>query len=184
VRTVTDERLEPISGEAAPEDSGSALRTVLEWVVLVACALLVAFVVKTFVFQAFYIPSESMVPTLAVGDRVLVNKLADRFGDPDRFDIEVFRAPEGTETAEIKDLVKRVVGLPDETIEGRDGRIYIDGKLLEEPFLPPGTQSRTFGPVRAPSDPSRYLRGTTSCSATTASSRRTRPTSARSLDHP
>jgi signal peptidase I len=150
VRTVTDERLEPISGEAAPEDSGSALRTVLEWVVLVACALLVAFVVKTFVFQAFYIPSESMVPTLAVGDRVLVNKLADRFGDPDRFDIEVFRAPEGTETAEIKDLVKRVVGLPDETIEGRDGRIYIDGKLLEEPFLPPGTQSRTFGPVEVP----------------------------------
>lgn len=147
---MTDETVQPIEDEAAPTGSGSALRTVVEWIGLVACALLVAFVVKTFVFQAFYIPSESMVPTLAVGDRVLVNKLADRFGDPNRFDIEVFLAPKGTETAEIKDLVKRVVGMPGETIEGRDGRIYIDGRLLDEPFLPPGTQSRTFGPVEVP----------------------------------
>jgi len=147
---VTDETVEPIEDEVTPEGPGSALRTVVEWIVLIGCALLVAFVVKTFVFQAFYIPSESMVPTLEVGDRVLVNKLGDRLHDPNRFDIEVFLAPKGTETAEIKDLVKRVVGLPNETIEGRDGRIYIDGELLEEPFLPPGTQSRTFGPVRIP----------------------------------
>ena len=147
---MTDEQIAPIEDEESSGDSGSALRTVVEWIALVACALLVAFVVKTFIFQAFYIPSESMVPTLEVGDRVLVNKLADRLHDPNRFDIEVFLAPKGTETAEIKDLVKRVVGLPGETIEGRDGRIYIDGEVLEEPFLPPGTQSRTFGPVEVP----------------------------------
>lgn len=147
---MTDEQIAPIEDEESSEDSGSALRTVVEWIALIACALLVAFVVKTFIFQAFYIPSESMVPTLEVGDRVLVNKLADRLHDPNRFDIEVFLAPKGTETAEIKDLVKRVVGLPGETIEGRDGRIYIDGEVLEEPFLPPGTQSRTFGPVEVP----------------------------------
>ncbi|MFM7617701.1 MAG: signal peptidase I [Actinomycetes bacterium] len=147
---MTDDLIAPIKDEESSEDSGSALRTVIEWIALIACALLVAFVVKTFIFQAFYIPSESMVPTLEVGDRVLVNKLADRLHDPNRFDIEVFLAPKGTETAEIKDLVKRVVGLPGETIEGRDGRIYIDGEVLEEPFLPPGTQSRTFGPVEVP----------------------------------
>lgn len=129
---------------------GSAVRTVVEWVVLVACAVLVAVVVKTFLFQAFYIPSESMVPTLEVGDRVLVNKLSYRLHDPHRFDIVVFTAPKGTETADIKDLVKRVVGLPGETIEGRDGNIYIDGRLINEPFLPPGTRSRTFAPVKIP----------------------------------
>jgi signal peptidase I len=152
---VTDEMVDPIQDEddlTTEGDSRSVLRTALEWIALIACALLVAFVVKTFVFQAFYIPSESMVPTLEVGDRVLVNKLADRLHDPNRFDIEVFEAPEGTETDEIKDLVKRVIGLPNETIEGRDGRIYIDGKVLEEPFLPAGTQSRTFGPVKVPPD--------------------------------
>ena len=148
---MTDEMTEPIDGDVGDtEGSSSVLRTALEWIVLIACALLVAFVVKTFVFQAFYIPSESMVPTLEVGDRVLVNKLADRMHDPHRFDIEVFHAPKGTETPEIKDLVKRVIGLPEETIEGRGGQIYIDGRLLEEPFLPPGTQSRTFGPVQVP----------------------------------
>ena len=150
---MTDDVIDPIEDEddATTDDgSTSVLRTALEWIALIACALLVAFVVKTFVFQAFYIPSESMVPTLQVGDRVLVNKLADRLHDPHRFDIEVFHAPKGTETAEIKDLVKRVVGLPGETIEGRDGQIYIDGQLLPEPFLPQGTQSRTFGPVKVP----------------------------------
>jgi len=126
------------------------LRTVVEWIVLVGAALLVAFIVKTFLFQAFYIPSDSMVPTLVVGDRVLVNKLSYRAHEPNRFDIVVFLAPKGTETALIKDLVKRVVGLPGETIEGRDGRILINGAVIEEPFLPAGTQSRTFGPVKVP----------------------------------
>jgi signal peptidase I len=149
---VTDDLIDPIEDEddTTTDGASSVVRTAIEWIALIACALLVAFVVKTFVFQAFYIPSESMVPTLEVGDRVLVNKIADRLHDPNRFDIEVFRAPKGTETALIKDLVKRVIGLPGETIEGRDGRIYIDGRLLDEPFLPAGTQSRTFGPVKVP----------------------------------
>jgi signal peptidase I len=61
-----------------------------------------------------------------------------------RGDIVVFEAPPGQETAEIHDLVKRVIGLPGETIEGRGGRIYIDGDLLEEPYLPDGAASKTF----------------------------------------
>ncbi len=126
------------------------IRTVVEWIVLIGAALLVAFIVKTFLFQAFYIPSDSMVPTLVVGDRVLVNKLSYRAHEPNRFDIVVFLAPKGTETALIKDLVKRVVALPGETIEGRDGRILINGAVIEEPFLPAGIQSRTFGPVKVP----------------------------------
>jgi len=119
-------------------------RVALEWGGFIVAALVIAFVVKTFIFQAFYIPSESMVPTLEIGDRVLVNKLSYDLHDVNRGDIVVFEAPAGTRTAEIKDLVKRVVGLPGETIAGRQGEIYIDGKVLDEPWLPEGTQSRQF----------------------------------------
>jgi signal peptidase I len=127
-------------------------RTAAEWGILIAAALLIAIVIRSFVFQAFYIPSESMVPTLRVGDRVLVNKLSYKLHDPRRGDIAVFRAPEEAQTADIKDLVKRIVGLPGETIQGKDGRVYIDGRPLSEPYLPEGTRSRDFGPEKVPPD--------------------------------
>jgi signal peptidase I len=126
-------------------------RQIIEWVVLILCALGIAFLIKTFLFQAFYIPSESMVPTLKVGDRVLVNKLSYHLHPVHRGDIVVFGAPPGTETAQIKDLVKRVIGLPGETIEGRaDGHVYINGVLLKEPYLPKDVRSKQFGPYRVP----------------------------------
>ncbi len=135
-------------GARRPERS--TRRTVIEWLVLIAGALLIALLIKTFLFQAFYIPSESMVPTLKVGDRVLVNKLSYRLHDVNRGDLVVFKAPPGTETAQIRDLVKRVVGLPGETVEGRGGRIYIDGRRLAEPYLPAGVMSKDFGPEKVP----------------------------------
>jgi signal peptidase I len=125
------------------------LWTTIEWVVLIGAALLIALLIKTFLFQAFWIPSESMVPTLREDDRVLVNKLSYRLHDVHRGDIVVFKAPEGAES-QIEDLVKRVVGLGGETIEGRDGVIFIDGRPLEEPYLPQGTVSRTFAPTEVP----------------------------------
>ncbi len=124
----------------------------LEWGILIVAALVIAIVIRTFVFQAFYIPSESMVPTLKVGDRVLVNKLSYKLHDPRRGDIIVFKAPPAAETADIKDLVKRLIGLPGDTIEGKDGRIYINGKALDEPYLPKDVKSRTFGPEKVPPD--------------------------------
>jgi len=127
-------------------------RTAIEWGVLIVAALVIAIVIRTFVFQAFYIPSESMVPTLKIGDRVLVNKLSYKLHDPRRGDIAVFKAPAAARTEEIKDLVKRVVGLPGDTIEGKDGHIYIDGRVLSEPYLPSGTQSRTFPAEKVPSN--------------------------------
>ena len=68
-------------------------RTIIEWAILIGSALLIALLIKTFLFQAFYIPSESMKPTLKVGDRVLVNKLSYRLHDVNRGDIVVFETP-------------------------------------------------------------------------------------------
>src|SRR6476620_713799 len=85
-------------------------RLAIEWTVLIVAALVIAFLIKTFLFQAFYIPSESMVPTLEVGDRVLVNKLSYDFHDVHRGDIVVFDAPPLARSNDIKDLVKRVIG--------------------------------------------------------------------------
>jgi signal peptidase I len=116
----------------------------LEWIVLVVASLAVALVVRAFLIQAFYIPSESMLPTLHKDDRVLVNKLSYRLHDVHRGDVIVFEAPPGTSTSEVKDLIKRVVGLPGETIEGRAGEIYIDGKPLNEPYLSEAVRSREF----------------------------------------
>jgi signal peptidase I len=148
----TEERVgEPIaplsSGQSRRSRSG---RAALEWGILLVAALVIAIVIRTFVFQAFYIPSESMVPTLKIGDRVLVNKLSYKLHDPRRGDIVVFKAPPAAATADIKDLVKRLVGLPGDSIEGKDGKIYINGRALSEPYLPKGTQSRTFGPQKVP----------------------------------
>jgi signal peptidase I len=129
-------------GRRSTKPAKSTRRVVLEWLALIASALIIAFLIKTFLFQAFYIPSESMVPTLEVGDRVLVNKLSYDFHDVHRGDIVVFDAPALARSNDIKDLVKRVIGLPGETVTyPGDGHIYIDGHLLKEPYLPKGTQT-------------------------------------------
>jgi signal peptidase I len=136
-----------VEGKGKP----SGLRNVLEWVVIAGGALLVAFVIKTFLLQAFYIPSLSMAPTLTVNDRVLVNKLSYDLHDINRGDVVVFESPpnEGSQT---KDLIKRVIGLPGETVEAHDGRIYVNGQELEEPYLGPDVSTQPFEKVTIPPD--------------------------------
>jgi len=128
----------------------SGLRNAVEWVVIIGGAFLVAFVVKTFLIQAFFIPSGSMLPTLHANDRVLVNKLSYDLHDVNRGDLIVFERPEGESAGQIKDLIKRVVGLPGERIEQRDGDVYIDGDLLEEPYLVDGTETTNLEPQTVP----------------------------------
>jgi signal peptidase I len=149
---MVDERVSLPEARPAPPPKAkpSTLRGAVEWVVILVGALLVALVVKTFLLQAFYIPSASMEPTLKKDDRVLVNKLSYDFHDVRRGDVVVFRSPPGEDNPEIKDLIKRVIGLPGETVEGRDGRVYINGNPLKEPYLPAGTTTSSFGPEKIP----------------------------------
>ena len=139
-------------------------RLAIEWTVLIVAALVIAFLIKTFLFQAFYIPSESMVPTLKVGDRVLVNKLSYDLHDVNRGDIIVFKAPPEAEAGNIKDLVKRVVGLPGDVVEARDEngaacdtedlskrcQVYVNDRRLEEPYLPDGTTTVNLPRTKVP----------------------------------
>jgi len=118
-------------------------RTIIEWAILIGSALLIAILIKTFLFQAFYIPSESMKPTLNVGDRVLVNKVSYRLHDVNRGDIVVFETPPKAKDAngEIKDLVKRVIALPGETFSAHRGAVFINGRRLKESYLQQGVQT-------------------------------------------
>ena len=127
-------------------------RAIIEWVVVLIVALGVAVGMRTFVVQTFYIPSGSMEPTLNIGDRILVDKLSYHLHAVHRGDIIVFARPPG-ETLEpgVNDLVKRVIGLPGETISGQNGQVYINGKPLAEPWLPKGVVTGNFSPVKIPS---------------------------------
>ena len=126
--------------DVEPPAKHRRLQGSLEWIAVVVGALVVALVVKTFLFQAFYIPSESMEPTLEKGDRVLVNKVSYDLHDVNRGDVIVFELDEQDVGDDgIKDLIKRVVGLPGDVVESRGGVVYVNDRALEEPYLEEGT---------------------------------------------
>jgi signal peptidase I len=151
---LSQEVITPTTEESEPKRN-SALRFLKELPVLIALALGIALLIKAFLVQAFFIPSASMEPTLTRGDRVLVNKLSYRFGEPDRGDVIVFRDPYpnpcegedahtpdcnrsvprralnwfaevfGLPTGDTRDFIKRIVALPGETIAMDDGDVYV-----------------------------------------------------------
>jgi len=115
-------------------------RWIVEWAVVLVVAILVALGIRTFVVQTFFIPSASMEPTLEIGDRILVDKLSYHLHAVHRGDIVVFATPPGEDAGpNVKDLVKRVIGLPGETISSAGGQVVINGKPLKEPWLVKGT---------------------------------------------
>ena len=126
-------------------------RNIVEWVGIVAGALILALIVKTFLFQAFYIPSLSMYPTLHKGDRVLVNKVSYDLHDVHRGDIVVFERPP-SEPASIKDLIKRVIGLPGDVIEAREGIVYVNGTALVEKYIDSGDRTDNLPRQTIPKD--------------------------------
>ncbi|HUY20762.1 MAG TPA: signal peptidase I [Acidimicrobiales bacterium] len=120
---------------ARPSRPQSRLRVLLGWVVFIAVVLVVAIVARAYVVQTFYVPTPSMVPTLMPGDRILVDKL---FSTVHRGDIVVFHdvsADQGGPPI----LVKRVIGLPGETISSEGNTVLIDGRPLRESWLVPLT---------------------------------------------
>lgn len=132
---------EPVpSEEHAGKRRSSATRSAVEWIVVVVGAVVVALLIKTFVMQAFFIPSASMRPTLEENDRVLVNKLSYHLHDVNRGDVVVFEKGADLQADPTKDLIKRVIGLPGDSLVFKDGQVYVNGQLLDESaYLPAGT---------------------------------------------
>ncbi|MGH9077529.1 MAG: signal peptidase I [Acidimicrobiales bacterium] len=121
-------------------------KALFEWFVIIVATVLVTLVVKTFLVQAFYIPTGSMAPTLKPGDRVLVTKA---LYSVNRGDVIVFKKPPTDHSpGATDDLIKRVIGLPGDRVSGRGGYVYIDGRKLDEHWLPAVDQGVTsaFGP--------------------------------------
>jgi signal peptidase I len=154
--------------EAGPvRRAESPWRFVRETAVLIGTAVLIAFLVKTFVAQAFYIPSGSMLPQLQVDDRVVVSKLSYRLHEPRRGDIVVFDEPGhrlsddsplpervgrgllqsiGLAAPSTDEYIKRVIALPGERVEARGGHVYVNGRRVVEPYLPRGLRTGDFPP--------------------------------------
>jgi signal peptidase I len=140
----------------------------LPGLILIAFAL--ALLIKTFLVQAFFIPSGSMLPTLHIGDRVLVNKLVYTVGQPQRRDIIVFQNPKlpepdrgffggiwnwlieglGVSSDPNRDFIKRVIGLPGDTVEVRHGRVFVNGDRLNEPYARDERDDSDYGPQTIP----------------------------------
>jgi len=173
--SVTDTDPRTDEGDLEPVDSEQDERKPFwkELPVLIVIAFIAALLIKTFLLQAFYIPSASMEPTLQNGDRVLVEKVSYRFGGPERGDVVVFERdvqtvapPEdgsfiediteglrslfGFPTQGTQDFIKRVMAVSGDTIEGRDGIVYVNGQAVEEPYLPDEVQTADFPSYQVP----------------------------------
>jgi signal peptidase I len=150
---VTADLSESTVAEGTPEPAPHRSHWLRETLVVVVVALAAALLLRTFVVQTFFIPSGSMEPTLQIGDRILVDKLSYHLHGVDRGNIVVFRRPadENCGGAPVADLVKRVIGLPGETISLSKGYVDINGKRLNETWLPTSVQGTTFPGPTGPS---------------------------------
>ena len=192
MKTEPRKSLEDPTPSDKPEEKRGPLQFLRELPGLVILAFALAIIIKTFLFQAFFIPSGSMEPTLKPGDRVIVNKIPYYFHDPHRGDIIVFEDPHptthpdrgvaggffhwlfqglGVQRPTDEDFIKRVIGLPGDTVEGRRDGVYVNGVKIDEPYLPPGVTTAPFpshtvppgdlfvmGDNRGNSDDSRFSR--------------------------
>jgi signal peptidase I len=127
--------------EPSPQQPGQRKRlrrTLVETAVIIVVAVLLAGLVRTFAFQTFWVPSASMTPTLGVYDRILVQKAFFSWHDVHEGDIVVFSHPplDQCPGPQQGDLVKRVIALPGQTIYSSGNGIYVNGRLLAEPYLP------------------------------------------------
>jgi signal peptidase I len=147
------ENLPPPETPSPSETSANAAKggAVREIATTVATALVLALGLRTFVVEARWIPSPSMVPTLAIEDRLIVEKVSYRFGKPQRGDIVVFNPTARLEAEKYKDaFIKRVVGIPGDSVEVKNGKVFVNGKALKEGYIAE-VPRYTWGPQTVPS---------------------------------
>ncbi|MGI6475123.1 MAG: signal peptidase I [Thermoactinomyces vulgaris] len=117
---------------------------VLDWVRAFVIAVLLAVLIRIFVFEPFAVSGPSMEETMYTGDLVLVNKLIYKLREPERGEIVVFHESKD------KDFIKRVIALPGETVEAKNNKILINGKIVDEPYLSDDMRTMDFDEVQVP----------------------------------
>jgi len=138
---VTDDHTQAAGPAEAAEAPRSAFSTIAEFVVMLVAAFALAWLIRTFLVEPYRIPSGSLIPTIQIGDQVLVNKLAYRLGSPMYKDIVILDDP----TGETPMLIKRVIAVGGQTVDLQDGKVVVDGTALDEPY--------THGQPSLPGDP-------------------------------
>jgi signal peptidase I len=155
--TLDTEPREPVSPVTettkTPKPQAPLGRVILQATVVIVLAVVIAVVLRTFVVGTYLIPSGSMEPTLMINDRIMVDKLSYHMHGVHQGDIVVFSTPpaENCGGPPVSDLVKRVIGLPGDQISLANGRVYVNGKLLSEPWFSAGAEPPTTpGPSQEP----------------------------------
>ncbi len=124
----------------------------IEGLKTVALSAVLAVGIRSFVAEARYIPSGSMEPTLEINDRLLIEKISYNFRKPERGDIVVFEPTDTLKEQNFRDaFIKRVIGLPGETIQVKDGRVFVNGKVIEEKYIEQ-EPAYDYGPAKVPED--------------------------------
>nr|WP_313731907.1 signal peptidase I [Cohnella nanjingensis] len=123
------------------------LREVVDWAKAIAIALVIVFLLKTFVFQLSTVKSISMQPTLYEREWLFINKIVYETGHPKRSDVVVLKDP-SNDDGKKKFLVKRVIGVPGDTVEARGGQLYLNGELKVEAYTDAAIEDGDFGPVK------------------------------------
>ncbi|MEQ9550109.1 MAG: signal peptidase I [Coleofasciculus sp. G3-WIS-01] len=118
----------------------------------IGLSVFLAIGIRSFVAEARYIPSGSMEPTLQINDRLIIDKISYNFRQPQRGDIVVFSPTDALKQQNFKDaFIKRVIGLPGETVEVKGGRVYVNGQVLREQYIEEEPEY-SYGPVTVPED--------------------------------
>ena len=116
-------------------------KEVIEWVKSILLAIVIAVLIKSFVFNTTYVLGNSMYPTLHERDRLFANKIPLYFSGPDRGEIIVLKAPDTNN----KDYIKRVIGIEGDTVAIIDGKVYLNGNVLQEDYIDEGAYTHIYG---------------------------------------
>ncbi len=136
------------NGSIGNENKSNVKKEIISWIKYILSALIISFLLTKFVVLNAYIPTGSMENTIMPGDRVFASRIHYLFTEPKRGDIIVFRYPDD----ESVNYVKRIIGLPGETVEIKNGEVYVDGAKLEEPYIKEEMSKENFGPYQVPED--------------------------------
>ncbi len=122
------------------ENNKDIKKETIEWIKSIASAVIIAILIKTFIFNTTYVLGNSMYPTLHEKDRLIANKISLLFSEPSRGDVIVLEAPDTPD----KDYIKRVIGLEGDVVEIKEGKVYLNGSILKEEYIDSSAYTHTY----------------------------------------